>query len=136
MIDINALDADDRTTFKVYVAGGDGTPDAVGFIVLGPNSSDFQRVHAMLAAKAMRDMRAASFPDIDTDDGAAEAMKQGNARQVQIATACVVDFFGFANGTEPLPFSKDSLAKILTARPRWAAQIARAAETEANFTKG
>lgn len=136
MIDISKLDADERTTFKVYVTGGPGVEDSAGFEVVGPNSVEFHKVQAQIAAKAMRDVKNANFPDVDTDDGAEQAQREGQARLVSIALSCTVDFFGFTDGGKPLKFSRNALEKLLTVRPRWALYIARAVETEANFTKG
>lgn len=136
MIDLNSLSVDERATFRVYVVGGEGIEDSSGFEVVGPNSAEFQKASAQIAAQAMRDAKGGVFADVDTDEGAAKVQAQSQARLVSVALSCVVGIFGFTEGGEPLPYSRATVEKLLTLRPRWALHITRAVETEANFTKG
>lgn len=149
MIDVDLLSADERNTFKVYVAGGldekgGEMPDSAGFVIVGPHSAEFQRAQSKLGARAMKLMRekpatkAEGAAEVEPDYE--EQWNQGNAaireRSRLVAECVVVDFFGFASAGTPLPFSGQALAKIFDVRPLYAYLVMQAAENEANFTKG
>lgn len=139
MIDLDKLDADDRATFKVYITGSgnkDGdSKDASGFVVLGPNSQEYQKVSLKASAVAIKQSKGEAL-DLETDEGLEEARTRGQERAKLIAMACTVGMFGFESGNQPVAFSKEVLTAILEKRPVWAVRISNTVENEANFTKG
>lgn len=139
MIDLDKLDADDRATTKVYITGSSGqdgdSKDASGFVVLGPNSAEYQKASLQTSAIAIKQSKGEAL-DFETEEGLEEARKRGQDRAKLMAMACTVGMFGFESGGKPVEFSRDVLSAILDKRPLWAARIASTIENESNFTKG
>ena len=130
MIDIDQLSADDRTTHRVKIS-----KDA-GFVVIGPNSAEYHKAEAKMAASAIMAMRSGQGPDLDTEDGAMAAAAQSRDRALMVAELCTVDWYGFTSAGAEIPFTVDGLRSVLAKRPNWALTIAQAVEREGNFTKG
>lgn len=143
MFDIDDLESLKSKTFDLIVGHRDPVGDAevgdpVGFRVLSASSDEFRnacRAHDIAAVKLAAKRGAPIDPK--TDDGAEAAVMSGELRRDMIVAECVVGWFGFTIGhTEPFPFSKENLERVLRAKPEWRDDIYNAINKEANFMTG
>ena len=148
-VDIDALSADDRTTFKVYTVGGlndagEEQPGSAGFVVVGPHSAEFRKAQAKLGARVialMREAEKAKPKDGEASTLSDEEQWMQNSESIErrarvVAECCTVGLFGFTSAGKPVAYTAQAAAKLFSVRPLWAFTVMRAVENEANFTKG
>jgi len=143
MFDIDELEAMQGRTFDFVVGRRDPVDGAeagepVGFRVVGSTSAEFQRAqraHEVLTTKLAAQRGVAL--DVKTDDGADALVASGEMRRNLIVSECVVDWFGFTIGkTQPFPFSKENLERVLRSKPEWRDTLFLAITNDSNFTLG
>jgi hypothetical protein len=134
--DISSIEASPSITFDVEIGKrADGAP--VGFRIVGPNSSQYQKATRALELQGIKESAARKgVLDMTTDEGAQVVIDGVKSRREAVVKACVVDWFGFAFGEGPAPFTQDNLDRVLAARPAWVVRLAMAIEDDANFEKG
>lgn len=136
MIDIDDLEASAAAVYDVVVMGK-GTKSPTGFRVMGSSSPQYteaKREIEIINIKAYAEKK--TQPAIESDEGAQLAAQGAERLKMALIRRCVVDWFGFTKGGEAVPFSGESLERVLKAKPAWVDVLVREIEDDANFMKG
>jgi hypothetical protein len=137
--DISLLDdttAAPLTARVAVIVNADGE-DQSGFVILSKDSPEFQAVQAELRIEGLKkSAKRGSQIDASTDAGAETLSRLISANETRLALSVVTDIFGFSNNGEPVPFSKELVAKMFLKFPTWQQKVMASLEVAANFTKG
>lgn len=137
-IDLSTLDASTEVTFDVPVAFDDEGSPVAGFTVVGKNSDQYRaalrKQNVIAVKKSMQ--RGGKAPDAKTDAGAAQFLDDTTARDLAIAVACVVGWYGFTRAGVDIVCSAEEVAAVFEKRPTWLEKVTSAVGTDANFTQG
>ena len=89
-----------------------------GFKVVDANSERFRKAKRDAEVQAVkRSSTRRKSIDAKTDEGANTLLDLAARNTKAIVKACVREWYGFANGGQPVPLTSDSLEKVLTLRP-------------------
>jgi hypothetical protein len=138
-MDIDKLAESKQRTHIIYVKepstpeAGDGT----GFVVVGPNSDEYQASKREAAIRGVHDRENRAAPvDVKTRAGAEEMVDYVDTTNRAMLRHCVVDWIGFKRSGDLVPFSVKELDVVLTARPDWVSVLVDGIENRANFAEG
>lgn len=134
--EISDLDKEVAATHKVAVIEDDDGNPIAGFVIVGKNSPEYQQAaNAVRIDNIKRAAKRKQQIDTSTDQGAAVLAKTVAANDATVALSVVIDWFGMLNNGQPMPFSKDLVAKMFEKLPQWQVKVLNELEVEANFTK-
>lgn len=138
-MDIDKLAESKQRTHIIYVKEP-STPEAadgVGFVVVGPNSDEYQASKREAAIKGVHDRETRAAPvDVKTRAGAEEMVDYVDASNRAMLRHCVVGWIGFKRAGEEVPFSRAEFDAVLKARPDWVGLLVDGIENRANFAEG
>lgn len=136
--DIDQLPESTEKTYCVTVghnpAVGDEPAEPVGFIVVGPNSPQYQAAERAVTVHGVMVAEKRKVPlDLSRAvDAAALVDGLGETRDITLEH-CVVGWFGFKQGDGYAEFNAENLKKVLRSRPQWAKRLVAEIENAANF---
>jgi hypothetical protein len=114
-------------TQRVGITFDDEGEPLVGFVIVSKDSKAYRDTASRLrAAGIKRQANKRSRIDTTTDEGAVE---------FELAFAVVVDWFGFTDKGQPVPFNKNVVRQMFEKRPSWRERVSAALEAEENFLK-
>ena len=138
--DLDSLASSKQTTYRVVIGHNPGEPpEEVGFVVVGPNSEEYDRasreaaIEGIQAAEKRRDLPPATP---GSRESAEQLIERTDASNRTVVQHCTVDWFGFRRNGELVKFSKGDLHELLKSRPTWRVRILRAIEDSENFGGG
>lgn len=136
--DIDNLDKEEvvQATHKVGVVFNDEGEMVSGFVIVGKNSPQYQQANdALRIQNIKRASKRNKQVDASTDEGAKLISNTASANEKALASAVVVDWFGFNKGGSPLAFDKAVADTMLAKFPTWQAAVTAALEVDGNFMK-
>lgn len=137
--DLSSLDSADlkEPTHKVSVQDDADGESIQGFIVVGKNSEQFQKVSgAIRIDNIMRAGKRKAQIDTATEVGAGVVSRTVELNDRATALAVVTDWYGFNLEGSPVKFDPSYVAKLFNKFPQWQIKVLAALEVEANFTQG
>ena len=136
--DLSTLDTSEvaQVTFKVPVIEDmDGEPIS-GFVIVGKNSPQFQTASSTVRIDNIkRASKRNKQIDSSTDEGAAAISRSVAMNEKALALAVVVDWFGFNDKGQPMPFDIALVEKLFAKFPQWQVKVNIALDNDANFMK-
>lgn len=144
--DLDDLDAGKDITFRLVIgynpAAKEGDkPEEVGFVVVGMASDQYTTASRAASVQGIqiaqkRFAAKEEAPEVGTIEAAESQFERTEAQARIVANHCVVDWFGWRQGGELVPFTAERLKVVLDKRPGLVPRIARAVEDDGNFVKG
>ncbi len=138
--DLDSLAASKQTTYRLVVGHNPGdNPEEVGFVIVGPNSEEYDRasreaaIEGIQAAEKRRDQPPA---EPGSRESAEQLIERTDSSNRMVIRHCTVDWFGFRRNGELVQFSQNDLDALLKSRPNWRVRILRAIEDSGNFGEG
>lgn len=133
--DIDQMPEGAEKTYRVVVGHNPGEPpEEVGFIVVGPNSAQFQAAERAIAVHGVVTAEKRKVPLDLSRPADAAALVDGMEETRRIALEhCVVGWFGFKQGDTYAEFNADNLKKVLRSRPQYVKRLMGEIESAANF---
>jgi hypothetical protein len=123
-------------TQRVGITFDDEGEPLVGFVIVSKDSKAYRDTASRLrAAGIKRQANKRSRIDTTTDEGAVEFADVLESNEFELAFAVVVDWFGFTDKGQPVPFNKNVVRQMFEKRPSWRERVSAALEAEENFLK-
>lgn len=127
---------EEPSTQRVAVSWDEDGEPTDGFIIVGKDSEEYQRVIAAQRQKAIRRQAVKRTRyDLKTEEGAEQLDSTLRQNEFEVAAAVVVGWFGFTVNGQPAPFVRERVTQILAVKPSWKDRILQALEDEAAFLK-
>lgn len=139
IFDIDELAASRQSTYRLVVGHNPGEPpEEVGFIVVGPNSEEYQKASREAAIDGVQkaEKRGAEKVEAGTRESAEAWLAARESSNDAVVLGCTTGWFGFRRGEKPAPFNRSNLESVLKSRPHWRQRILNAIENSANFGEG
>lgn len=135
-MDLNDLENEQQDPIDVPMLFDDNGDPTDGFKVLGSNSQKYQDADRKWKLwNVKKSARRGRGVDAATENGASELVDMIAKREFSIASACIVEIYGFTIGGAAAALNDATLTAIFTKRPTWRSKVVAAIESEQLFIK-